>query len=432
MNDIDGLIHELHRHLSIEQVLTDADTLRAINIDGLEPRLIVLPATVEQVAQVVALTNKHNLTLLAYGGGVRMSIGPMLERFDVLLDLRRLSQLLEHQQEKATCHVEAGLKLSALQEQLAKKCQRLSLDPADAEQTTIGGLLATNAFGPLNLRYGTPRDLVTSIQVVQADGTIVTDLNSIGAFGTTGIIVEAELKLDDIPETERTLLLTYARATDAMDTVLSLLDSPLKPSAIELIDAGAASDLSNFFGINLPPDGYTLALFIEGTSISVEHHMSSIQAVARTHNAFLTDDLEDGLQHTFWNALRNHTQGTVTCKITLAPQNIVSFLSDLESTCSRYTLDSALTAHAGNGILYVELRPGDATSRLIEAITALRVHAYSASGTLVVEQCPIDLRRRMPVQAIQNEWPQLFLVQQQAQQVDPKVTFARGKALRSS
>ena len=432
MNVIDGLIRELQRLLAAEQIITDAETLHATSIDGLEPRLIVLPETVEQVSQIVALTNQHNLTLLPRGGGIRMSLGVMPERFDVLLDTSRLSRLLDHQPEHHTCRVEAGMLLSALQEQLAKKGQRLPLDPVDASQTTIGGLLATNAYGPLTLRYGTPQDLTTSIQVIHADGTLADGIDSIGALGVSGVIVEAELKLDDIPETARTLFLTYAHVTDAMDTVFSLLNSPMLPSSMELIDAGAASDLSNFFGISMPTNGYTLALLVEGSTATVEQQMNDIQGVARTYNAFLTDDLDDGQQRTFWNALRNHTQGTVTCTIMLPPEQLVSFLRDLESTCTRYTLDSALTAHAGNGILSVELRPGDATSRIIEAIAALRVHADAVHGRLVVEQCPIDLRRRMPIQMVQDVWPELVRVQQQAQRVDPKGTFARGKALRAS
>ena len=434
MNDIDGLIHELHRYLTGEQILTDTNTLRDKSIDGLEPRLMVIPKTVKQVSQVVALINQHNLTLLPCGGGIRMSSGVMPERFDVLLDMRHLSRVLEFQEGKHTCRVEAGMMLSTLQEQLAKSGQRLSLDPADAQQTTIGGLLATDAAGPLMLRYGTVSNLVQNMQVVLADGTLVADVDSIGAAGMRGVIVEAQFKLDSIPEAERTLLITYAHLIDAMDTVFSLLDSPLRPSAIELIDEGAASDLSHFFAINMPTNGYTLALLIEDTLATVEQCMSGIQDIARTHDAFLIDDLDDGQQRVFWDALRNHSQGTITCSVTLPPKHIVSFLHDLETTCSRYTLDSAVTAHAGNGMLSVELRPGDATLRLIEAISALRSHAASASGTLVVERCPVDLRRRLPVQSILgilDEWPTLTQLRQQAQLIDPKGTFARGKALRS-
>lgn len=435
MNEIDELVRELHRHLAAEQVLTDIHILRNTSIDGLEPRLIVLPETIEQVSQVVALTNKHNLTLLVRGGGIRMGLGGMPERFDVLLETRRLGHLVEHQPEANTCRVEAGMLLSTLEEQLAKKGQRFALDPADAAQTTIGGLLATNAFGPMSLRYGIARDLVNDIRIVQADGTITSSMDAIGTLGTVGVIVEAQLKLDSLLHAQRTLLLTYAQVSDAIDTIVAFLNASVSLSAVELIDAGAASDLSNFFGISMPTNGYTLALLLEGTVGSIQRHINDIQAIARTHNAFLVDELEDGQQQTFWDGLRSHTQGTVTCRIALPMSETVSYIAELAQTCSRYNLDSALIAHAGNGILYVELRPSDAVHRLIDAIAALRTHAHTAHGTLIIERCPIDIRRRMKAANAGNmphmyeEWPELASFVDKRQQIDPKGTFARGRSL---
>ena len=47
----------------------------------------------------------------------------------------------------------------------------LALDPPLAERATIGGIVATNAFGPLRTRYGSVRDLIIGISIVRADGT---------------------------------------------------------------------------------------------------------------------------------------------------------------------------------------------------------------------------------------------------------------------
>jgi glycolate oxidase FAD binding subunit len=82
-------------------------------------------------------------------------------------------------------------------------------------------------------------------------------------------------------------------------------------------------------------------------------------------------------------------------------------------------------AHAGNGILYVELRPGDAIPRLVEAIAELRRHAQEARGSLVVERCPTDLKRLI------NVWGEpgssFYLMQRLKQQFDPEGTFAKGR-----
>jgi FAD/FMN-containing dehydrogenase len=358
-----------------------------------------------------------------------MSVGGIPERFDVLLDMRRLSRLLEHRVQEQTCRVEAGILHSTLQQQLGTRGQRLPLDPADSEQSSLGGLLATDTSGPFRLRYGTLRDFVIDMRVVQADGTIVSSRDSIGALGTLGVIVEAELRLVPQPPTERTLLLTYTQVSDAMDTALALLASPLEPTAIELIDAGAASDLSSFFGISMPTNGYTLALLLEEDTTIVEQHIHDMQALARTHHAFLTDELQDKPHRDFWNALRNHTQGTVTCMISLPVHALVSYTHEIERICSRYSLDFAVIAHAGNGILYLELRPGDAVQRLLDAIAALDAAAHTLQGILVVERCPIDLRRRIRSQQGYSEWPHLAAIRHRRRQVDPTGTFARGNAL---
>ncbi len=92
------------------------------------------------------------------------------EHIDVLLETGRLARLLEHEAPDLTCHVEAGITLADLQAHLATKGQQLALDPPDAAQATIGGLLASNASGPKRLRYGSARDLVIGLRVVQANG----------------------------------------------------------------------------------------------------------------------------------------------------------------------------------------------------------------------------------------------------------------------
>ncbi len=169
MGEIEALKAIIQEHAPGAQVTSETDTLRNYAVDGLLPRLVVTPTTVEEVAQIVALTNAHGLSLLTRGGGSRMSIGGLPERIDVLLETNRLTRLLEHEAPDLTCHVEAGLTLAALQAQLATKGQRLTLDPPDAGQATLGGLLASNASGPKRLRYGSARDLVIGLHVVQAN-----------------------------------------------------------------------------------------------------------------------------------------------------------------------------------------------------------------------------------------------------------------------
>lgn len=439
MAEIETFATTIQQYASAIRIVSDPDELRNYAIDGLLPRLAVIPETVEQVAQIVALANQQGLTLLTRGGGSRIDLGGIPEQFDILLETTKLTRLLEHEAPDLTCHVEAGITLAALQAQLAAKGQWLALDPPDAQQATIGGILASNANGPKRLRYGAARDMVIGLQVVQASGEVARsggrvvknvagyDLNKlyIGSLGTLGIIVEANFKLQPLPENERTLILTFSNAADAMQTVVALLGSLLTPSAIELIDSGAASDMTDFFGVNLPTSGYTVAVNFEGSKASIDRQTNETQALARKNGASPGDILTGEAQTQFWEGIREHTQGLVTCKAAVMVSQMASYLQAIEQVCKLHELEAAVVAHAGNGILYIELRPGDATHRLIEAITELRQLAQEARGSMVVERCPIDLKRRISVWGDPGQ--DFYLMQRLKQQFDSKGTFVKGR-----
>jgi len=439
MAEIETFLAGIQQFIPSLSITSKPDALRDYTIDGILPRLVVTPGDKEQVAQVITLAAQYGLTLLARGGGSRMNLGGIPEQVDIVLETQHMTRLLEHEAPDLTCHAEAGITFAALQAQLATKGQWIALDPPDAEQATLGGILASNASGPKRLRWGTARDMVIGLHVVQASGEIARsggrvvknvagyDLNKlyIGSLGTLGIIVEANLKLQPLPTNERTLLLTFASAQDATQTVIALLGSLLTPSTIELIDAGAASDMSDFFGLNLPTEGYTLAVDFEGSSVSIDRSIDETRLIARKAGALMGDDLAGKEQAQLWQAVREHTRGTVTCKVAILVTQIAAYLETINRICHANRLEAAVVAHAGNGILYVELRPGDATPRLVAAIAELRRHAQEARGSLVVECCPVDLKRSI------NVWgepgPDFYLMQRLKQQFDAQGTFVKGR-----
>jgi len=441
MSEIEVLANELQQQMSHVEIVTDTEILRNYAVDGILPRLIVTPTTVTEAAQVIEFTQQHHLTLFPRGGGSRTNLGGLAEQIDVMLITTRLARLLEHEAPDLTCHVEAGVTLAQLQQQLATKGQRLSLDAPNADQATIGGLLATNSSGPKRLRYGTARDLLIGLKVIQASGEVARsggrvvknvagyDLNKlyIGSLGTLGVIVEANFKLHPLPAAEYTLLLTYTSANNAMQTVMAITRSPLTPSALELIDARAANDMSDFFGFRLPTDGYTLAVNFEGSPVTIKRQINETHLLARKYHVLLGDDLEGEEQERFWEVVREHIQGSLTCKVSIPVSQITPYLQTIDDVCHRHDLEAATIAHAGNGILYVELRPSDALQRLVPAIYELRIKAREERGSLVIERCPVDLKRRISIwEEPGRDFP---MMQRLKQQFDPEGTFVRGRFL---
>lgn len=195
-----------------------------------------LPASLEEASA---------LLVEASASGQRLVIGE-----DVRLD--RMSRILRHESGDLTCVVEAGVRLSQLQEALAAHGQRLSLDPPG--DPTIGACLAGNLSGPLRHRFGAPRDLVLGVTLVLGDGTIASsggtvvknvagyDLGKLvcGSRGRLALIGRVALRLHPAPPSSGSLVVeTRAPA----DVVRALAASPLQPSAVDVLHPGRVAVL---------------------------------------------------------------------------------------------------------------------------------------------------------------------------------------------
>jgi glycolate oxidase FAD binding subunit len=148
--------------------------------------------------------------------------------------------ILEYEPGDLTCIVDGGLRLSALQRELAAQGQRLSLDPPG--DPTIAACLLEDLSGPLCHRFGTMRDLVLGVTVVLPDGTRASsggkvvknvagyDLGKLfcGSRGRLGSVERVALRLHPLPVASRTVVVA--------DDWPRLHRSQLVPSAVDLAD----------------------------------------------------------------------------------------------------------------------------------------------------------------------------------------------------
>jgi glycolate oxidase FAD binding subunit len=206
------------------------------------------PLTIAQAAELLAQAARE---------GRRVSI----ERAggDLVVSTRYLNRLLEHEAGDLTATVEAGIRLSALDERLAEHGQMLALDPPG--DPTIGAAVAGDLFGPRAYRYGRARDLVLGATVVLADGTVANaggkvvknvagyDLAKLlcGSHGRLGLIARVSLRLHPRPEATRTLVIPVSAPDDVQALVRTLLRSPLVPSAVDLVWSEEQSILALLF-----------------------------------------------------------------------------------------------------------------------------------------------------------------------------------------
>src|SRR5207237_2907490 len=106
------------------------------------------------------------------GGGTELELGAPPERIDAVVRTRGLRRIVEYQPADMVMVVEAGVTLAEMQAAAREHRQRLALDPPWPDRATIGGIVATGAFGPRRARHGRVPDLSHGRPVRGADGAV--------------------------------------------------------------------------------------------------------------------------------------------------------------------------------------------------------------------------------------------------------------------
>jgi glycolate oxidase FAD binding subunit len=392
-------------------VLTGAD-LGPFVVDGRAPEAAVFPASVEELRAVVDVAGAAGVPVVPWGGGTAMAVGAPPRRAGLVVGLRRLDRLLEHEPGDLTATVQAGMTVAALQEALRPHGQWWSLDPPDAERATVGGVIAANAAGPRRQLYGTVRDLLLGVTVVTGEGAVVRGGGKVvknvagydvpklfvGSFGTLGILVEATVKLRPRPEAERLLALRFERLKDAGLAVRAVLSSDVIPSALELLDPEAARALA-VQGVG--PSGGLVVVGVDGLREQVEWQAEELDRLARALGARRAEPLPDEL----WARLATAARAAVptlaaVMKLVVLPSAAADTMGQGTEAARARGLQSAWTAHAGVGVLTGVLGSagGSPDPQAVAAVLQeWRAMARAAEGYAVVEWAPLAVKAQVSV-----------------------------------
>lgn len=214
--------------------------------------VVLAPATVEEVAQVVRLAHESRVPVVPYAGGTGLVGGQIAADgpAPILLSLERMRAIRAVHAQENVMIAEAGAILQDVQEAAQAAGRLFPLNIASRGSARIGGLLATNAGGVNVLRYGNARDLCLGLEAVLPDGQIWHGLKRlrkdnagydlrdllIGSEGTLGVITAACLKLMPRPAGEATALMVVPDVTAALGLLALARDHMGEAvSAFELI-----------------------------------------------------------------------------------------------------------------------------------------------------------------------------------------------------
>jgi len=259
--------------------------------------LVLMPRDSRDVCRILEICNRREAAVVPHGGNTSYcgAATPDESGAQIVLSMRRLNRIRRLDAADYSMIVESGCTLAEAQG-AARTVDRLFPLSLGSEGTAqIGGNLSTNAGGTAVLRYGMMRDLVLGLEVVLADGRIISGLKSlrkdntgydvkslfIGAEGTLGVITAASLKLFPLPADTATALVGVDSPQHALD-LLGVLRSAAgdQVTTFELLPQLAVElTVKHIAGVADPQDlGTPWYLLIELTSPNPRQNLAVLLA----------------------------------------------------------------------------------------------------------------------------------------------------------
>ena len=299
-----GVAEELRRVAGRESVIDSPNDLRIFerdaSIEGALPDAIVLPATAQQVAEVVKVAAKNGLPVVPRGAGTGLSGGAVTIHGGIALQVSRMRRILEIDPVAQTALVEPGVVNQELSLVAAQHGLFYAPDPSSQKACTIGGNAAENSGGPHCLYYGVTTNHVLGMEVVFADGSVRwvsgdspervgLDLCGllVGSEGTLCAITKIKVRLLRIPPSVVTLLAAFPTIETASQAVSAVIGQGIVPAALEMMDKVTVGAVEAHYHAGYPTDaGAVLLVEVDGVADSTRELIATIRKVLEQHGGF--------------------------------------------------------------------------------------------------------------------------------------------------
>jgi glycolate oxidase subunit GlcD len=368
---------------------------------------VLLPQSADEVVRVMRWCYEHGVPLTPRGGGTGYAGGAVPEG-GVVLCLERMRGVRSLEPGLWRAEVEAGLTTAHVQRLARENGLYFPPDPGAAEQSQIGGNVATNAGGPHAFKYGVTGAWVTGIEAVVPPGAVVRvggpvrkdvagyDLRSllIGSEGTLGVITGLHLRFIPAPERRYPVLGFYANAETGVAAVESCLATGVVPAALEYLDEDAVEVVRSAFPGNLPSERcFTVITEVDGAHAEAEAARAELIDALSVSALQVDAPTAPGEIDALWRwrdgvglAADAALGGKVSEDIGVPIERLAEAIAGTKRIGANHRLPSCSWGHAGDGNLHSTFLfargDDDARKRAAAAAEELFALAVELDGTV--------------------------------------------------
>ena len=420
------ILRELSQIVGPERLLTSPEDLVCYSYDATQPALDQLPGAVvdplstEEVAAILRLANRRGFKIVPRGLGTNLSGGSIPPPGGVVLNLARMNQIIEIDEENLTATVEPGVITDDLQAEVQKRGLFYPPDPASSSISTLGGNVAENAGGLRGLKYGVTKDYVLGMEVVLPTGEVIATGSKcvkdvagynltqlfIGSEGTLGVMTKIILKLIPTPEATQTMVAFYLDIEDAARAVSAIIAARVVPSTLEILDQTTIKYVEEFKHLGLPLDvGAMLLIEVDGPEAAVGEEASRVAEICHNLGAKevnVASSEEEALQlkearKAALPALARVRPTIIMEDVTVPRSQVAPLVKAINDIAQRHDLEIAIFGHAGDGNLHpnymVDERDEEEMERVKSSLAEIFEAALALGGTITGEH-GIGLKRR--------------------------------------
>ena len=422
----------------IQSFLSDASFIR----DGHADR-VVLPETIDDVAEVLAAANRDRVPVTISGAGTG-TVGGRVPFGGIVLATDRLNQIKSIEHNRAVA--EAGVILADFQRAVDQKGLLYPPDPTE-RGCFLGGTVATNASGARTFKYGPTRNYIEGLKVVLASGEVralrrgekhlknfpdipiptyhppATRKNAAGYFvspdmdaidlfigseGTLGVICEIETRLIPKPEGLLSGVIFFAQEADVLALVAEAKSGAVDARAIEFFDNESLNFLRQKYP-EVPPQAVGAIFFEqETTDLTEESILNAWLALLEKHHAFTdswfaTNEQDQARLREFRHQLpvlmnewfARYRQRKVSTDMAVPDQAFAGLFDLYKQTLRSSGLRYTIFGHIGDNHVHVNILPRDENegARARELYVQFLKYAASVGGTLSAEHGVGKLKR---------------------------------------
>jgi len=398
--------------LAVSDVLTDPDLTEGYRFDWSRDRTAGKPLAVvrakdaHEVQETMRWAARHGVPVVPRGAGTGVAGGSSAVDSGIVLSLERM-RAVEIDTASRVAVVEPGALNVDVKRAAAEHGLWYPPDPSSFEICSIGGNIATNAGGLCCVKYGVTTDYVLGLDVVLADGTLITlggkrikDVAGlsllklfVGSEGTLGVVTRAILRLVPAQGPRSTLVAQFPSVRAAANAVVAV-GASMRASMMELMDHASINAVEDYQSMGLDrSSGALLVAQSDAPAAARAEEIAVMEAACEAAGAtdvFATDDPDEG--EMFVQARRLafpaiQARGSLLLEDVGAPIPLLpDLLTAVAEIAARYDVEIPVVAHAGDGnthpiVVFDEASEDRARAAFDEVMHA----AISLGGTITGE-----------------------------------------------